>query len=131
MLTFDALTDFLQVYPGSGVVELCDDRVTTPFLLPNSQEPLSVWVKSFGEGLTLVHDRAAVSRQATSLEALKELNATLREEGWDFGVEIDEEGRLFRIAADAEHLNEAIAKVVQAALVMLSRLTDAKTKETL
>ena len=41
-MLFEDLRDFLQVRPGNGILEMRDDRVTTPFAIPGSTERVAV-----------------------------------------------------------------------------------------
>ena len=119
-MLFDDLQSFLQVRPGAGVLETGDDRVTTPFVIPGAEIPLSVLVRRMPGGLFFVHDGAAVVKAVSAAAEVLDSSVfrSIRAAWIDAGLQVDEEGRIFTIAHDEKGLSNAVARVIEAQIVL-------------
>lgn len=119
-MLFEDLQSFLQVRPGSGLIEAGDDRVTTPFVIPGVETPISVLVRRMPGGLFFVHDGAAVVKSVrAAAEVLdSQVFRPIRAAWIDAGTQVDEEGRIFTIAHDEKALSSAVARIIEAQIVL-------------
>ncbi|MBM6703998.1 hypothetical protein H6A60_05800 [Sutterella massiliensis] len=119
-MLFGDLQSFLQIRPGSGVLEQGDDRVMTPFVIPGVETPISVLVRRMPGGLFFVHDGAAVVKAVrAATDVLHSRIFKSIEAAWiDAGTQLDEEGRIFTIAHDEKGLANAVARVIEAQIVL-------------
>ncbi len=113
---FNDLQHFLSVRPGLEAFQT-EDRVLTPFTLPGSGAPVALSVRSVA-GLYIVHDDGLVQRFVPDLRALTEsaLFEPVKLEWIRQSVALDDEGRVFSTARDAEGLPVAIARVIEAVI---------------
>lgn len=124
-MQFEDLSNFLRVMPGHGITQAGDDRVETPFCLPGTTEPLVIQVTRMlgtAEGPLLVTDGGVLAARTPDIAAL--LGAApeaLREAFAEIGAGLDDEGRIFVVAAEAGLLKEAVAAVT-AGTMMLATL---------
>ena len=114
-MLFGDLQSFLQIRPGSGVLEQGDDRVMTPFVIPGVETPISVLVRRMPGGLFFVHDGAAVVKAVrAATDVLHSRIFKSIEAAWiDAGTQLDEEGRIFT-TTDETGMLEAVARVIEA-----------------
>ena len=120
MLTFNALEDFLQVRPSLGLLERRDDTVISPMRFPGTKEPVRVYVRKLEGGLFFVHDNAEAAGHVVDLDALSASPfwAVFNRDWIDNGVSFDEERRLFTLASGSEQLADAVARIMEAQVVL-------------
>ncbi len=118
-MQFEDLQEFLQVRPGMGIVEAGDDRVLTPFEMPGSGKPISVSVRRIGMRY-LVHDNgeAAASQPLFDEVIHSPVFEAVRKAWIDAGIQVDEEKRIFTFAHDREARPQAVARVIEAQIVV-------------
>lgn len=118
-MLFEDLRDFLQVRPGNGILEMRDDRVTTPFAIPGTMERAAVSVRAMEGGFYFVHDDGAMKRLLPAFDAVTKSPefAGIQDEWIRCGLQIDEEGRIFT-TTDETGMLEAVARVIEAQIVL-------------
>lgn len=122
MLTFNALDQFLKVRPSLkiGQERPEDDLIISPMRFPGTEDAVRVYVRALPGGTLFLHDNAEAAKHIVNPGTL------VHEPAWQVfndnwianGLNFDEEYRLFTIASNAEELNAAVARLIEAQVVV-------------
>lgn len=122
MLTFNALEQFLQVRPSLkiGQERPEDDLIISPMRFPGTEDAVRVYVRTLPGGTLFLHDNAEAAKHIENPGTL------VNEPAWKVfhdnwianGLNFDEEYRLFTIATNVDELNAAVARLIEAQVVV-------------
>ncbi len=122
MLSFNALDQFLQVRPSLkiGQERPEDDLIISPMRFPGTQDAVRVYVRTLSGGTLFLHDNAEAAKHIENPATLVHERAwQVFQDNWIAnGLNFDEEFRLFTIAADVSELNDAVARLIEAQVVV-------------
>ncbi len=122
MLTFNALEQFLQVRPSLklGQERPEDDLIISPMRFPGTEDAVRVFVRTLPGGTLFLHDNAEAAHHIQNPQSLMtEPEWRVFHDNWIAnGLSFDEEYRLFTIAASRDELNDAVARLIEAQVVV-------------
>lgn len=121
MLTFNALEQFLQVRPSLKIgQDRPDDLIISPMRFPGTEDPVRVFVRTLPGNTLFIHDNAEAAKHILNPESLiNEPEWHVFHDNWIAnGLNFDEELRLFTIATSKDELNDAVARLIEAQVVV-------------
>ncbi|EJX01387.1 hypothetical protein EVA_10507 [gut metagenome] len=122
MLSFNALEQFLQVRPSLklGQERPEDDLIVSPMRFPGTDDAVRVFVRPLPGGTFFLHDNAEAAHHIRDPQSLMtEPEWRVFHENWIAnGLNFDEEYRLFTIASSGEEVIKAVARLLEAQVVV-------------